>query len=230
MNDVGIGILFYNEIENARKILEEIRCYKLDKIDFYFLDNGTNNIEFSQWLLNIQKANIKVFQVEQNLGFGGGAKYLMRNIPNDFRGYMPGNYKVRPESLMELNSLIGDTKKLEVFKATRSGRNLTDRLKTFAVGVTTSAYFRRNMMDSGGTPTIVKAELVKSFQEGPNDFSFEAYLLYTAHLLEFKIMRAPITYGVRIHGSSHWQTGIKSELRLLTRIMEQKSTWKKMIY
>lgn len=229
MNKIGIGILFYNEIENAKKILEDISNYELNEIDFYFLDNGSNSIEFSQWLLNIQKTNVKVFQVERNLGFGGGAKYLMRNIPNDFRGYMPGNYKIRPKSLVELNAFLGDTTELEIFKATRSGRNMIERLKTLGVGITTSAYFHRNMLDSGGTPTIVRADLVETFQKGPDDFSFEAYLMYVSRLSKFKIKRAPINYGMRIHGSSHWQSGIKTELRLLTRIMEQKNTWKKTI-
>jgi hypothetical protein len=142
---------------------------------------------------------------------------------------MPGNYKVRPESLTNLEILLGDKEVIDVFKATRAGRNLIERTKTFGVGIATSAFFRSNMMDSGGTPTIVRGELSKIFQNGPNDFSFEAYLLYTARQLKLNIRRAPIAYGVRIHGVSHWQSGIKSELKLLTRILKQKSNWKALI-
>jgi hypothetical protein len=216
-------------LENAKKILKDIRDIKLHNIDFYFFDNGSNSPEFSEWLLSIEDENINILQVKENLGFGGGAKYLIQNIPNEFRGYMPGNYKVRPESLRNLNLTISETSNIEIFKATRAGRNLIDQAKTFAVGLTTSAYFLTNMMDSGGTPTIVKGDLVEIFQNGPNDFSFEAYILYTARKLKLKIKRTPIKYGVRIHGVSHWQSGIRSEVKLLSRIVKQKNSWKNVI-
>jgi GT2 family glycosyltransferase len=72
MNRIGIGILFFNELENAKKILEGIREFELQEIDFYFFDNGSNNPEFSGWLLGIGDENVKVLQVRDNLGFGGG--------------------------------------------------------------------------------------------------------------------------------------------------------------
>jgi hypothetical protein len=228
MNRIGLGILFYNELENAKRILKDIREFELQNIDFYFLDNGSNNPEFSEWLMSIKDENVNILQVKENLGFGGGAKYLIQNIPNEFRGYMPGNYKVRPESLRNLNLTISETNDIQIFKATRAGRSFIDQAKTFAVGLTTSTYFLTNMMDSGGTPTVIKGDLAEIFQSGPNDFSFEAYILYTARKLKLNIKRTPINYGVRIHGVSHWQSGIKSELKLLSRIVKQKNNWEKL--
>ncbi len=225
MNEIGLGILFYNELENARKILDDIRRYNIEDIDFYFLDNGSNNLEFTSWLLTIKDANIKILQVEKNLGFGGGAKYLLRTIPNDTRGYMPGNYKVRPESLIKLSSVIAGNKNLEVFKATRSGRPFVERLKTLTGGIVNSAYFGTNMLDSGGTPTLILAKHVEIFQNGPEDFSYEAYIVYTARKLNLNLTRHPIQYGNRFHGSSHWQKGLKSEINLLFRIVSQKRKW-----
>ena len=69
MNNIGLGILFYNEIENARKILDDIMRLNLSNIDFYFFDNGSKNPEFTQWLSTIQNKNIKILEVEENLGF-----------------------------------------------------------------------------------------------------------------------------------------------------------------
>ncbi len=229
MNRIGIGILFFNEIDNAKKIYDDIVKHNLLNIDFYFLDNGSNNPDFTNWLQTIEGKNIKILQIDKNLGFGGGAKYILRNVPNKFRGYMPGNYKVKPESLRDIESFFGSAEKIDVFKATRAGRNFIDRAKTFAVGFTTSVYFGSNMLDSGGTPTIIKEELIESFQNGPNDFSFEAYLLYTSRKLKLRLKRVPIKYGVRIYGQSHWQSGIKSELNLLLCIIKQKKVWKSMI-
>jgi hypothetical protein len=226
MNNIGLGILFYNEIENARKIFDDIIRLNLVNIDFYFFDNGSKNSEFTQWLSTIQNENIRILEVEENLGFGGGAKYLLRNIPNEIKGYMPGNYKVQPSSLMDLESLVGDPRNLEVFKATRSGRSPIENLKTQAVGLVSSVYFKNNLMDSGGTPTLVSRKFVEVFQNGPDDFSFEAFILYVSRERNIRVARAPILYGSRLFGSSHWQSGLKSELRLLSRIMSQRNRWK----
>jgi hypothetical protein len=227
MNKIGLGILFYNEIENAKKILNDINQLNLKSIDFYFFDNGSKNPEFTQWLSTIQNENIKVLEVQDNLGFGGGAKYLLRSIPNNIKGYMPGNYKVQPSSLIDLESLVGDLRNLEVFKAARSGRSMIENLKTQAVGLATSLYFKKNMMDSGGTPTLVSGKFVEVFLNGPDDFSFEAFLLYASRERGIRVTRAPVLYGSRLFGSSHWQSGLKSELRLLSRIMSQRKQWKR---
>lgn len=226
MNKIGLGILFYNELENSKKILHEIKTSDLSNIDFYFFDNGSEDLEFVSFLSTIQETNIKVIRVEENLGFGGGAQYLLRVIPNEVRGFMPGNYKVRPKNLSNLHNIIADLETHEIFKATRAGRSKFENLKTFAVGISTSAYFGSKMFDSGGTPTFVTSDSVQYFQYGPTDFSYEAFVLFISRQLGFKVKRSKIPYGARIHGVSHWQTGIKSELMLLTRILEQKNEWK----
>jgi hypothetical protein len=229
MNEIGIGILLYDELENAKRLLEDIQRLQIKGIDFYFFDNGSKSQAFSSWITSIDSENIKVLRVDSNLGFGGGAKYILENIPNNIRGYMPGNYKVRPKSLVNLSSKINKENKLEVFKATRSGRTISENLKTLAVGLATSLYFGTNIMDSGGTPTLVSSELVEIFKAGPDDYSFEAFLLFTSQKLNLKIQRAPIEYGLRIHGNSHWQSGFKSEIKLFLRIIEQKQVWKNML-
>jgi hypothetical protein len=229
MNKIGIGILLYRETDNAKKLLDDILFHEIRDIDFYFFDNGSSDKLFSDWLQSVQGQNIKILSTEKNVGFGGGAKHLLSHIPNEIRGYMPGNFKVKPGSLVNLAKEIEQTSGFQVFKAARSGRSKGETFKTSMSGILTSIYFGKNMTDSGGTPTLVKADLVELFKDGPNDYSFEAFFLFVCRKLDIKVSRYPIPYGTRLYGKSHWQSGFKSELNLLLLILSQKRWWNRVI-
>jgi len=229
MNKIGIGILLYRETDNAKKLLDDILFHKIADIDFYFFDNGSSDKLFSDWLKSVQGQNIKILSTEKNLGFGGGAKHLLNQIPNQIKGYMPGNFKVKPGSLVNLAKEIEQISGFQVFKATRSGRTKSESFKTSISGILTSIYFGKNMADSGGTPTLVNADLVELFQDGPDDYSFEAFFLFVCRKLKIKVSRFPISYGTRLYGKSHWQSGIKAELNLLFLILRQKRRWNRTI-
>jgi hypothetical protein len=225
MNKIGIGILFYDELENAKQIYSDIIESEFKGIDFYFVDNGSKNFEFREWLSGINYENIKVLTIAENIGFGGGAKFILQSVPNEIRGYMPGNYKVKPVSLIQLAPRLANLTNFEVLKALRSERSTIESLKTFVVGVLASAHFRMNLMDSGGTPTLVSGRLVDKFLKGPDDYSFEAFFLYMARREKLSVTRIPIPYGSRLFGKSHWQSGFKAELSLFLRIIGQKKSW-----
>lgn len=229
MNNVGIGVLFYNELKNAQKIYEDIIASNIKEIDFYFLDNGSQDIEFKLWLSTIDENIVKLITSEKNLGFGGGAKLLLRSMPNSIVGYMPGNYKVRPCDLWNLQEALGDLSSFEFYKAIRSGRSYVDQFKTFLVGLATSLAFKSRLFDSGGTPTLISSKNVDLFMRGPDDFSFEAFGLYVARQKKMRVRRSRIKYGSRLFGKSHWQSGLGAEVSLLMRIMKSKNEWKKLL-
>lgn len=227
MNRVGIGIPIYKDLANLIEIIGEIENNPELLVDFYILDHGSKDAELTTYLNSLNIKNVKTFKVDENYGFGGGIKYLLQNIENDFIGWMPGNGKVNPKDLSQINNLFSD-KKIKAFKANRSKRSTTENYKTFLAGLLISIYFRTNLFDSGGTPTIIKREFVSNLLNGPNDFSFEAFSMFTIRKLKIEMVRSSIPYGVRMHGSSHWQRGFKSEIKLFFRIISQKKDWKQL--
>jgi hypothetical protein len=227
MNRVGIGIPIYKDLANLIEIIGEIENNPELLVDFYILDHGSKDAELTTYLNSLNIKNVKTFKVDENYGFGGGIKYLLQNIENDFIGWMPGNGKVNPKDLSQINNLFSD-KKIKAFKANRSKRSTTENYKTFLAGLLISIYFRTNLFDSGGTPTIIKREFVSNLLNGPNDFSFEAFSMFTIRKLKIEMVRSSIPYGVRMHGSSHWQRGFKSEIKLFFRIISQKKDWRQL--
>jgi len=229
MNRVGIGIPIFKDLANLIEIIDEIENNRDLLIDFYILDHGSKDTELTTYLDSLKINNVKTFRVDENYGFGGGIKYLLQNIENDFIGWMPGNGKVNPKDLIVINNLFSGKKNIKAFKANRSKRSPTENFKTFLAGLLISIYFRTNLFDSGGTPTIIKRDFVSNFLNGPNDFSFEAFSMFTIKKLRIEMVRSSIPYGVRMHGSSHWQRGFKSEIKLFFRIIIQKKDWKQLL-
>ena len=229
MNRVGIGIPIYKDLANLIEIIHEIENNSDLLVDFYILDHGSKDAELTAYLDSLKINNVKTFKVDENYGFGGGIKYLLQNIENEFIGWMPGNGKVNPKDLSQINNLFSDKKNVKAFKAKRSKRSTIENSKTFLAGLLISIYFRTNLFDSGGTPTIIKREFVSNLLNGPNDFSFEAFSMFTIKKLKIELVRSSIPYGIRIHGSSHWQRGIKSEIKLFSRIIRQKKDWRRLL-
>jgi hypothetical protein len=83
------------------------------------------------------------------------------------------------------------------------------------------------MQDSGGTPTICPKRFIESLKSPPTDYLFESYILHQAQLRKISIQRPAINYGQRKYGQSHWQRGIRSEVKLLILIWQNSKLWRK---
>ena len=224
-----MGIPIYDDYENLSLILDEINKLGIDYIDFYVLDNGSQKPRLEEYKSKYGNLNINFLAIPKNLGFGGGIKYLIDKIPNEYIGWMPGNYKVRPIELVKINDFFENSPTQVFFKAHRVARSKTAALKTLIGNGIISAIFLRNIQDSGGTPTIIHRNYRAILFSGPDDFSFEAYCLYVASAKKWKICRLDINYLERAHGKSHWQKGMKSEIKLTMRIVSQRKAWKKIV-
>jgi hypothetical protein len=220
-----MGIPIYKDLENLKDLISEIEQLPDLPIDFYILDHGSNDEQLTNFLDSLKMPNVKTIASKENFGFGGGVKYLLQKMDNEFVGWMPGNGKVRPRDL----HLVVDAFELKdvknAFKANRARRSKIEDLKTGLAGLAVSLWYGANLLDSGGTPTVVRKDLVQQLLAGPNDYSFEAFVMFRLHQLGLKLDRAKVPYGSRVHGRSHWQRGFKSEMKLLLRILEQRRNW-----
>jgi hypothetical protein len=82
------------------------------------------------------------------------------------------------------------------------------------------------MNDSGGTPTICCKDFISQLDNWPKDYVFESYVLFMAKERKLEIVRPPIHYGSRKFGNSHWQSGLKAEIKLMLSIIQQSRFWK----
>lgn len=227
--DFQIIVPFYNDYKNFIKFIEIINQLETDKKIFILLDNGSDNDQ----MLNYQNENFsnsqcwEIVKSEKNLGFGGGVKFCSKQVDSEFVGWMPGNMKLDPLDVFNLFNENKSNDKDFLLKAYRSDRPFLDHIKTLIFGVTATLLTRYNMFDAGGTPCLTSKKLFNKLNNMPNDFTFDIFVLYFFRFNNLKVIRPKIKYTTRMHGKSHWQDGLLSELNFAFSTLSSLKTWKK---
>lgn len=222
-------IPIFNEGSSLPQLLERILKIHDEAISFLLVDNGSTQSEVLEILARGGR-NWTSIRLTENRGFGGAIRAGVIYTDSDFVGWMPGNLKIDPLEFWRIFSRETAKSGTSAWKFKRVRSSKTANFKTLLFGLIQSFLLRRNMMDSGGTPTIISRPLADKLAShaGPNDYLFESFVYLFLRENGIAIKRPKITYGLRKHGSSHWQNGLKSELSLLTRTLRLSSHWQTM--
>ena len=220
---ITIVIPVFNEAKSLEVLLKELGNINSKEIQFLLVNNGSTDINVSTML---KQDNSKWNFVESvdNLGFGGGILFGISHTETKYVGWMPGNLKVDPRDVVGLLGALTFDENAFI-KGFRTGRGAKEYFKTFFAGAIQSLILKSNMFDSGGTPTVCTRKFICELKEPPTDYVFESYVLYHARKNQFKVIRPHIAYGKRRFGESHWQRGIKSEIKLLKLIYISSLRW-----
>ena len=225
-NNFQIVVPFYNDEDSFETFVEILNKMETEDNAFILLDNGSDTNEIKKIAENKRKNNWTFVRSEKNLGFGGGIKYAAEFVEKEFVAWMPGNLKLNPSDVYEVIAKQNLDGKYLYIKCTRKNRPKIDHLKTRIFGIIASIYFGEKIFDAGGTPNLIHKDFFSIEKDFPKDFSFDVFVYYYCLLNSFKIKRPSISYKTRIHGESHWQKGLISEIKLTFNILKYKKQWK----
>jgi glycosyltransferase involved in cell wall biosynthesis len=225
MSNITLVIPIYNDAKSMAILVKKIETIREPFLRFLFVDNGSSP------KLHLDSppegsCEIALVRSDTNLGFGGGILYGIAQTTSNYVGWMPGNLKIDPCEVARMISHHNLEPNI-LLKASRSGRKIIPRVKTYFAGIVQSALLRKNMLDSGGTPTVCSREFISNLRNPPRDYVFESFVLYKARQMKMNIVRPNITYGTRVFGQSHWQRGLRSEVALLKLIYVASKEWAK---
>lgn len=213
----------YNDLESLTTLLQLVEEQKSKRITYLIVNNGSTNKNIEH-VLSRNSEYWKSINLDSNLGFGGGILEGLKAAETNWVGWMPGNLKIKPidvEKLVASTSLESGT----FVKCHRLRNSKSAKMKTFIAGLIQSVLTRKNLFDTGGTPTICERNFVLSLRNLPTDFVIESRMLFEARNHGLIVTRPWIPYGERIFGSSHWQQGIASEFSLMRKIWKSARTW-----
>jgi hypothetical protein len=223
MHSCTIIIPIYNDFESLVVLSEWIReSSRFDK-EFLIVNNGSTDKRIHALL---EEQEIPYMSSSINLGFGGAILFAADKVATDWIAWMPGNLKVDPRDLLNFLGNFHFNRNTFV-KAKRVNRGRTANIKTYIAGVIQSVILLRNMLDTGGTPTLCQRSFLLSLSDPPKDVVFESFMLYAARHRGLKIVRPKFSYGQRVFGQSHWQRGFKSELTLMIKIIDNCMDWRR---
>ena len=178
----SIVIPCFNEEQNLPLLIK--RCqeiYKKNKsFEFIFVNNGSS--DKSEQLLNkVTYKYIKVINLKNNLGYGGGIIEGLKIAENKIVGWTHADLQTNPEDLIKGLTLFEKNKdKLIFVKGRRHGRSLFDNLLTLGMTVFETILFRKVMTDINAQPTLFNKELLKLINSYPQDFTIDLYVFYIA--------------------------------------------------
>ncbi len=223
LNNFKIIVPIFNEFENLKDFIYILIKNNQDISKFFFVDNGSTDKKIKELLSNY---NLHHISSEENLGFGGGIKLGINNVEADYICWMPCNLKVNPNSVLDFIQGINKPNKNTLYKAIRSERPFIDVIKTCIFSFAQSVLLKSFIYDSGGTPTLVHKSFFCKFENFPNDYNFETYVLVKAKKDKLDIKREKVKYGRRKFGKSHWQRGLLSEIIFIKNMHYSNKNWK----
>jgi glycosyltransferase involved in cell wall biosynthesis len=218
---IGIVIPCFNESKNLPRLIRECReVSEVGRIAFLFVDNGSTD-ETRQILGELlPQSGITSIRIEENVGYGNGIKVGLRSLNQDYLGWIHADLQTAPSEILKLRERISKPGAPELIKGFRRNRPLADRFFTAGMSLYSSVKLRSLIRDANGQPTIISRPLLDNWKNIPDDFSIDISCLHTAISLKANIHRVETNFGPRKYGSSSWNTGLLSRLKLTKRTMK----------
>jgi glycosyltransferase involved in cell wall biosynthesis len=212
----GIVIPCFNEAGNLPNLIRE--CDFLTEqgsFEFVLVNNGSVDTS-AEILGDVCNPRIRVINLSQNVGYGGGILSGLRELRTEYVGWIHADLQTDlKDSLIGLENL-----EFDFFKGIRLGRTKAERLFSAGMGIICSILFRTSLVEINAQPTIMKKELYDSWLNPPSDFSLDLYSLLIAKKRKVRIFRSKFHFSKRTSGESTWNFGFKSRMRMISRTLQ----------
>lgn len=219
----SIVVPCYNESKNIPLILNRFK-ESIDDIDLevVLVNNGSTDDSaqiFEKELPNFPFA--KVVTIEVNEGYGHGIITGLKNATGEFIGWTHADMQTDPNDVVKAFKLlmVSEDKK-KMVKGLRKGRPLFDEFFTVGMSFFESMYLGTKLFDINAQPNVFPKSLFDSWENPPKDFSLDLFALYMAKRNGLEVERFDVLFPERIHGSSSWNTGLKSKYKFIKRTLD----------
>ena len=109
---------------------------------------------------------------------------------------------------------------------TKVYRKRSAGLESAIAGLNQSVLLRKNMLGTGGAPTICETKFVSNLVNLPHDYVLESFVYYAAIRGGFEICRPKINFGEKVFGNSHWQNGLSAKISLMRNVVTGSRSWR----
>lgn len=227
---LSVIIPCFNEAENIPLILERF-AHVIGRwnIELILVNNGsTDHSEKVLEVLLPQYAFARTVFVPENQGYGYGILSGLKEADGDYLGWTHADMQTDPADIVRAWRILENNFEKPVYiKGARKKRPLFDTFFTIGMSIFESIYFRISMKDINAQPNIFPKSFYLKWKNPPFDFSLDLYALYMAKKEKITIIRFPVLFPKRIHGTSKWNTGFSSKWKFIKRTIEYSRKLKK---
>lgn len=213
----------YNEYENLlaqeQKLLQ---IPDLIKGELILVDNGSidGTADYIRYLQTLN-SSIVVVSISNNIGYGNGITQGIKAARGALVGWTHADGQFDLFDAVAGFNLLRYKKEPAGFLAMgqRTGRTTLDQIFTKGMAYFESALFNTWLDDISAQPKIMTKVFFDGLSSPPKDFSFDLYVYLMAKKRGLKIAKFTTFLSPRAHGSSSWNTGLISRLKLTKRIV-----------
>lgn len=220
---LSVIIPCFNEAENIPLILSRFNeVINRNDIEVILVNNGSND-DSENVLANLlpKYSFAKTTKVEINQGYGFGILSGLKIAQGEYIGWTHADMQTDPNDVIKaLNIIEKENCEKILVKGNRKGRPLFDVFFTFGMGCFETLLMGQFLWDINAQPNIFSRELFEKWQNPPFDFALDLFALYEAKRKKYKIVRFPVVFPERLHGKSHWNTGLQAKWKFIKRTIE----------
>lgn len=216
----------YNEEKNIKRLVKHfIPVYeklKEDGFQLVLVDNGSeDNTRHEIEVLTAKLQWIELVHVKKNKGYGYGILQGLKKAKGEYLGWLHADLQIDPNNILTIDEELGKLKnpKNVFYRGKRRNRPLVDRFFTLGMSIYESMYLNTILYDINAQPTLFHRSLYEKFVNPPYDFSIDLYVYYIAKINGLDIRRINVIQRRRVEGTSSWNTGMKSRIKLIKRTL-----------
>lgn len=222
---LSIVIPCYNEAANLPALLESYdAAITRSDIEIILVDNGsTDETAATLAALAPQYGRfLRTHTIPENQGYGHGILTGLGLAQGEFIGWTHGDLQTPPRDVVRALEIIekeGGASNLYL-KGNRKGRPIFDQFFTGGMGLFESLYLKTWLFDINAQPNIFHRSFFTDWENPPRDFSLDLYVLYSAKQRKLNIIRFPVPFLKRQHGTSKWNTSWQAKWKFIKRTVQ----------
>lgn len=212
----------YNESANLPLLLE--RCGLVaaqPDVEVILVDNGStdDSPRVLQELLP-RYPGCRSVRVEVNQGYGFGILSGLRAAQGEYLSWTHADMQTDPTDALRALELIDRHGRPAYAKGRRYGRPLADVAFTMGMSAFETILLRKPLWDINAQPNIFPRTFFQTWDNPPHDFSLDLYAYFMAKQYGLDVLRFPVRFGERAHGTSHWNVNWAAKRKFIRRTVD----------
>jgi glycosyltransferase involved in cell wall biosynthesis len=203
--DYSLIIPCYNEEGNIKSLFDNLLKLKsFRKLEIILVDNGSNDSTYKTLVHHKNKnkrLKIKIIKIKKNKGFGFGVYQGLKKSVGKYLCYTHADRETKILDLKKTFKIIDANSNLDfLIKGRRINRaknhwTLIDQIFSKSCDFVLSIMLLKQLHDIHAQPNAFPRALFKKINYCPNDFLIDAYFLYAAKKLNYKIIRFNVNFN-----------------------------------
>ena len=211
----------YNEEKNLPILINKcVKILKKDNYEVVLVNNGSTD-NSKEILIKSAKifSNLTVVNIIENIGYGNGIVEGLKIAKGDILGWTHADLQTNPSDFLIATKIFKNKHDNIYAKGLRKGRSFSEVFFTFAMSIVESILFRKIMNDINAQPNVFTKKFFLSLKNFPNDYALDLFFYINAKKQNLKFHRFHVLFEKRLHGTSHWNLGLKSKIKFIIRTL-----------